>query len=86
MSKSIFRGTESIYMVEKTTEKNISGECADDSASGNTRWYCLFLWADRNRRIKRSNIWDNRSWNIRGNSDLFFNTMAEKCTVGNGMV
>jgi len=32
------------------------------------------------------NIWDSRSWNIWGSSNLSSDTMAEKCTVGNGVV
>ena len=85
-SKSVLGRTEIFFMVEKKTEKKISGKCVDDFVFGGTRWYRLFLRADRNYRIKRSNIWDSRSLNIWGSSNLSSDTMAEKCTVGNGVV
>lgn len=41
-SKSVLGRTEIFFMVEKKTEKKISGKCVDDFVFGGTRWYRLF--------------------------------------------
>lgn len=43
-SKSVLGRTEIFFMVEKKTEKKISGKCVDDFVFGGTRWYRLFFY------------------------------------------